>query len=129
MARRIWVPALMVLALFLGTAGACAQTVGPDEAVKPDGAVSQQMALTAAQKSAIYNAVMQQRVRAAGAAIPVAVGAPVPHWAVLAELPNTAAGNDPAAALLKYALVEDDVVVVDPVQMRVVEIIHGAARP
>jgi Protein of unknown function (DUF1236) len=129
MASRTWGPALMVLALCFGTAGARAQTVGPDEAVKPDGAVGQQMALTAAQKSAIYNAVMRQRVRTAGAVIPVAVGAPVPQWAVLAELPDAAAGNNPAAALLKYALVEDDIVVVDPVQMRVVDIIHGAARP
>jgi len=95
MARRIWVPALMVLAFFFGTAGTRAQTVGPGEAVKPDGAV----------------------------------GAPVPQSAVFAELPNAEAGNDLAAAFLKYALLEDDVVVVDTVRMRVVDIIHGAARP
>jgi len=48
---------------------------------------------------------------------------------VFAELPNAEAGNDLAAAFLKYALLEDDVVVVDTVRMRVVDIIHGAARP
>jgi hypothetical protein len=30
---------------------------------------------------------------------------------------------------LKYAMVGDDVVVVDPVTMRVVDIIHGSTRP
>jgi len=62
MASRIWVPSLVVLTFLLGTAGVRAQSVGPDEAVKPDGAVSQPLALTAARRSAIYNAVVRERV-------------------------------------------------------------------
>jgi hypothetical protein len=129
MTSRIWVPFLMVLAFILGMTGANTQVIGPDEAVKPEGGVTQQLALTAAQKSAIYNAVMQQRIRVAGAAIPVAVGAPVSSAAALSELPDMAVADNPAATFLKYAMVEDDIVVVDPVKMRVVEIIHGSARP
>ena len=56
-----------------------------------------------------------------------AVGAAVSRAVPLSELPEDAGIN--AATFLKYAMVEDDVVVVDPIQMRVVEIIHGAARP
>lgn len=124
-----WVAILAALTLCLGTAGADAQTIGPDEAVNANGAVTQQLALTQAQRAAIYNAVLQQRVRISTTCIPVAVGAPVPSMAELAELPDQAAANAPLVADLKYAMVEDDVVVVDPIRMRVVDIIHGDTRP
>jgi hypothetical protein len=160
MTGRTWTPfaasllaPFAVFAFFLGIAAAHAQTVGPDEAVNPEGAVTQQLALTPAQKSAIYNAVLRQRVRASNTmiagAIPVAVGAPVSPAVGLSELPEQAAtdmsggdsggdswadsGADPWASsqtmFLKYAMVGDDVVVVDPVTMRVVDIIHGSTRP
>ena len=129
MIGRIWIPPCAAVALFLGTAGAFAQTVGSDEAVTPDGVVAQKLALTAAQKSAIYNAVMQHKVRASTTAIPAAIGAPVPPTIALSDLPDQAVGHQPWAEFLKYAMVEDDVVVVDPLAMRVVDIIHGSARP
>ena len=133
MIGRIWLPSLVAFAFILGTAGAGAQTVGPDEAVNANGAVVQKLALTEAQKSAIYNAVRRQRPRVSTAtvsgAIPVAVGAPVSPAATLADLPDQAAANEPWAAYLKYAMVEDDVVVVDPIGMRVVGIIHGSTKP
>jgi hypothetical protein len=138
---RIWLSpfaALMAafgffLALFIGTAAAVAQTVGPDEAVKPDdGVVTEQLALTPAQKSAIYNAVLQQRVRASTtripAATPVTVGGTVPPVVGLADLPDQAVADNFGTMFLKYAMVEDDVVVVDPITMRVVEIIRGSTR-
>jgi hypothetical protein len=141
MSGRIWLPPVAALvaafgfflALFIGTAAAVAQTVGPDEAVKPDGAVTQPLALTPAQKSAIYNAVLQQRVRAATtripAATPVTLGEPVSPAVGLADLPDQAAADNFGTMFLKYAMVEDDVVVVDPITMRVVEIIRGNAKP
>jgi hypothetical protein len=115
-------------ALSFGGAAAVAQTAGPDEAVRPDGAVRQPLALTPAQKSTIYSAVRRQRVRAT-AAVPAAVGAPVALFEALAELPDLAAAGNSSAIFLKYAMVEDDVVVVDPINMRVVDIIHASARP
>jgi hypothetical protein len=124
-----WVALLAVLTLFDGAAGAYAQTIGPDEAVNPNGAVTQQFVLTQAQKTAIYSAVLQQRVHTSTTPIPVAVGAPVSPTAELAELPGQGVAHAPLASNLKYAMVEDDVVVIDPIRMRVVGIIHGSARP
>jgi Protein of unknown function (DUF1236) len=129
MLSRIWTPPIAAVALFLGTVCAFAQTVGLEEAVDLNGMVAQKLALTAAQRSAIYNAVRQQKVRASAIAIPAAIGAPVPPTIALSSLPDQAGGDQPWAELLKYAMVEDDVVVVDPVAMRVVDVIHGSASP
>ena len=119
----------VALTLYLGATSAYAQTIDPDEAVNANGAVTQPLALTQAQKAAIYNAVLQQRVRTSTTRVPVTVGAPVSPMAELAELPDQAAADAPLVADLKYAMVEDDVVVVDPISMRVVDIIHGSTRP
>src|ERR1700722_8276736 len=49
-------PFVVAAILLCGAAGAVhAQTIGPDEAVTPQGRVTQTLALTEAQKSAIYN--------------------------------------------------------------------------
>jgi hypothetical protein len=129
MTGRVWLPLLAVFACFLGSTGAGAQSIGPDEAIKSDGGVSQQLALTAAQRSAIYNAVTQRPGRAPAATIPAAVGAPVPHAAELSALPDVASADNSGTTLLKYVMVEDNVVVVDPLTMRVVDVIHGGVRP
>jgi hypothetical protein len=120
---------LTVLAFLLGPVTASAQTAGPEEAVRAGGVVRQQLALTPAQKSAIYTAVRQQRARSVTTVISAAVGTPVASAVALSELPDQATAGNPWAAFLKYAMVEDDVVVVDPINMRVVDIIHGSARP
>jgi hypothetical protein len=119
----------------LGTAAAFAQTAGPDEIVNAGGAVTQQLGLTEAQKTAIYDVVRRQHMRGAQGipgTVPSAVGAPVSPTAELAVLPRQAAAiasvDDAPEKDLKYAMVEDDVVVVDPVKWRVVEVIHGNNR-
>ena len=129
MIGRIRIPLFAAIALFLGTGGAFAQTVGSDETVDPDGVVAQKLVLTAAQKSTIYNAGMKQKIRASTATIPAAVGAPVPPTIALSDLPDQAVGDQPWAELLKYAMVADEVVVVDPIAMRVVDIIPSSTRP
>ncbi len=130
------VVSLTLLIFLLGTAAAFAQTAGPDEMVNASGAVSQQLGLTQAQKTAIYNVVRRQPMRGTPGipgAVPSAVGAPVSPAAELAILPSQAAAiasvDDTPEKDLKYAMVEDDVVVIDPVKMRVVEVIHGNNRP
>jgi hypothetical protein len=120
---------LSLLTLSLGATAALAQSAGPDEAVQPNGAVTQQLALTAGQKSAIYNAVVRQRLRPRADQISVSVGAPVPPFVELIDLPDQASAGNALAAVLKYAMVENDVVVIDPVVMRVVDVIRGGARP
>jgi hypothetical protein len=122
-------PALALLGLFFGMAPALAQSAGPDEAIQPNGTVRQDLALTAGQRSAIYNIVIRERVKPHADQIAVAVGAPVPPTIELVDLPDQATVNNPSAAVLKYAMVHGDVVVVDPVAMRVVDVIRNGAKP
>ncbi len=125
--------ASLAILVFLPAAGAWAQNFGPDEAVGPDGSLRQELALTAAQRSAIYNSVLQRRLHVSGTPITMAIGAPVPRSVELCDLPEATAASDirikSSANDLKYAMVEDDVVVVDPLSMQVVDIIHGGAKP
>jgi hypothetical protein len=121
--------AAALLGLFLGIAPALAQSAGPDETVQPNGTLRQNLALTAGQRSAIYNIVIRQRANPHADQIAVAVGAPVPPTIDLVDLPDQATADNPSAALLKYAMVHGDVVVVDPVAMRVVDVIRNGAKP
>ncbi|HTE77858.1 MAG TPA: hypothetical protein VK653_14145 [Xanthobacteraceae bacterium] len=123
---------IVAAALFAaaGISPALAQALGPNEAHGSSANVKPNIALTASQKSAIYGAVLRQRLRSASAAdIPLIVGAPVPRSAPLLALPDEAAGDEYSAQFLKYAIVEGNVVLVDSINMRVVDILHGGAGP
>ncbi len=122
-------PALALLGLFFGMAPALAQSASADETIQPNGTVRQNLALTAGQRNAIYNIVIRERVKPHADHLAVAVGAPVPPTIELVDLPDQATVNNPSAALLKYAMVHGDVVVVDPVAMRVVDVIRNGAKP
>ena len=129
MTARLWLPELVLLASLLGITGAGAQAAGPDEAVGPSGSVTQQTVLSAPQRRALYQSVARQRVRPGGPTVTAVVGAPVPPSLVLQDLPDQPGNPDQAAddlgiRVLKYAMVADDVVVVDPIAMRVVDVIH-----
>jgi hypothetical protein len=115
---------VVFIGLFCGVGSALAQSIGPVEAIAPNGAVTQSLAFSPAQRRAIYNAVVQQRVRTASSGLAAAVGAPVPPSVALRDLPDQAAIDNSLAGLLKYAVVEGDVVVVDPIGMRVVDVIR-----
>src|ERR1700722_1257157 len=105
--RLIAASVMAALLFLLAPAAASAQTVGPDEAVNVRGNPPRQIRFTDAQKAAIYNAVLQQRVHST-ATIPVAVGAPVSPVIELAYLPGQATSDDLGVMDLKYAVVEDD---------------------
>lgn len=121
--------ALALFGLILGAAPALAQSAAADEAIQPNGTVAQSLTLTAGQRSAIYNIVIRERAKPHADQISVAVGAPVPPTIDLVDLPDQATANNPSAAFLKYAMVHGDVVVVDPVAMRVVDVIRSGAKP
>ena len=106
-----------------------AQSAVTEEAVTPNGAVMQRHALTTEQRHVIYSAVIRQKTRAPADRIPAAVGAAVPVAVELHDLPDQARNGVDAAPALKYALVDSDVVVVDPLAMRVVDVIRGGVRP
>jgi hypothetical protein len=121
-------PALTIVAVLFGVTGASAQSTGPVETIGPDGAVTRPMGLTSVQRNTLYNAVTRQRVRAARSDITAATGAPVPPSLALGDLPSVPVFGDDAD-ILKYATVERDVVVVDPIRMRVIDVIHSGAGP
>ncbi len=123
---------LSILGLFglvFGIAPALAQSAGADETIQLNGTLRQNLALTAGQRSAIYDIVIRERVKPHADQIAVAVGAPVPPTIELVDLPDLATADNPSAAVLKYAMVHGDVVVVDPVAMRVVDVIRNGAKP
>ena len=128
MTGRIASPIPIVAALLALAAGmpATAQAVGPDEAHDAPARLAPHIALSPAQKRAIYAAVSRQRLRTSAADIPLIVGATVTRSAVLLTLPDAARGGDLSGQYLKYATVDDNVVLVDSVSMRVIDIIHRA---
>lgn len=125
-------PALGCLALIWGLASglspAFAQSAVTEEAIAPNGAVMHSHAFTAEQRHAIYTAAIRQKTRSPADRVPAAVGAAVPTAVELRDLPGQAGDGVGAAPALKYALVDSDVVVVDPLAMRVVDVIRGGVR-
>ncbi len=120
------VAALLALAAMMPQARA--QALGPDEAHGTASRVAPQIALSPAQKRAIYSAIVRLRLRTSARDIPLSVGAIVPRSAVLLALPDTVGRDDSPVQYLKYATVDDDVVLVDSISMRVIDIIRGAGR-
>ena len=99
----------------------------PEEAIQADGTVAPALTLTPSQRGAIYNGLRHERVHTADV-VTASVGAPAVPSPALRDVPGMLAA--PAAAegdgdYLKYATVEGDVVIVDPIHMRVVEVIHS----
>jgi hypothetical protein len=129
MKMTVRVSSLVLTLLLCGAAGAAAQMAGPDEAIGASGHITQKLALSAVQKSAIYNAAVRQKVPPASRGITPIVGSPVLPSVPLFDLPSAANLEAAEIRFLKYAMVENDVVVVDPIRMRVVDVIHGGATP
>ena len=84
---------------------------------------SQNLELTAAQRSAIYAAVSKDRSKMSPQRFPAVIGAEVPPMINLYALPDDVAAGIPAAKLYQCTVVEDKVVLVDPTRMRVVDTI------
>jgi len=119
-------PAVLSLA---GSSVAVAQSQGPDESHGVAAHAQRTIALTSSQKRAIYVAVSHQRLRTSVANIPLVVGAPVASATPLLALPDEAAAAVEAAQFLKYAMVDGNVVLVDSINMRVIDIIRGGGSP
>ena len=137
MTGRTALPISLAAALFAALAmmpQASAQAVGADEAhgaaarLGPQAHLKPSVAVSPAQRRAIYAVISRQRLRTPGAEIPLTVGAAVPRSAPLLPLPAEASGDDLSVADLKYATVDDNVVLVDPASMRVVDIIRSAGQ-
>ena len=89
---------------------------------------SQNLELTAAQRSAIYAAVSKDRSKMSPQRFPAVIGAEVPPMINLYALPDDIVAGIPAAKLYECTMVEDKVVLVDPTRMRVVDTIGPLPR-
>ncbi len=124
-AHRLTVIALACAATALVGAGVestRAQAGDIDEVVSPNG-VAPKLQLTAAQRTAIYQAVSQDKSKAAPSRFPTTVGSEVPPMIELYMLPDDILANNPVTKLYKFTNVEDQVVLVDPTNMRVIAVI------
>jgi hypothetical protein len=92
-----------------------------------DVAASQKLELTPAERSAIYATVSKDKSKVAPQPFATTVGADVPPMIELYSLPDQTVAENPAAKLYKYTMVENEVVVVDPIKMRVVDRIGPAS--
>jgi hypothetical protein len=85
------------------------------------------LALTPAERSAILNAVRQDPARPSAtipANVSISVGVQLPASIALRILPDAALAQAPAAKTVQYTVIGNQVVLVDPTNMRVVDIIN-----
>jgi hypothetical protein len=109
----------------VGVSGLTAQTPPPANlgAVDP----SAPLQLTPAEKTAILNAVRQDNAKPSTSTppeSPVSVGVQLPPSIALKILPDAALAQAPAAKTVQYTMIGNQVVLVDPTNMRVVDIIN-----
>jgi hypothetical protein len=83
-----------------------------------------QIQLTPEQRRAILTAVKDTKIPPPSNAFTVAVGTQVPPSIELYALPIAALSQAPEAKLLRYTMVQNQVVLVDPTNLRVVEVIR-----
>ena len=110
-----------------GLGDAVAQTVGIEEQVSERG-LAPKLALTQAQRSAIYQEVLQDRSKVAPSRFAALVGAEVPPMIELYTLPDDILANNPETKLYKFTKVDDQIVLVDPTKMRVIAVIGSKAK-
>ena len=113
--------AFVAMFFVVGVEIAAAQTI--DEMVNTAG-VAPKLALTAAQKSAIYQAVHKDKSKVAPSHFATNVGAEVPPMIELYALPDDVVADNPVAKLYKFTRMEDEVVLVDPTKMQVIDVIR-----
>jgi hypothetical protein len=114
-ALRYWT---IIVALMAGVGAAAGQASIP-------GTPSPQIKLTPAQRIAILEAVLQDGGRiAAPSSFQPAVGGPVPPSVSLRTLPSGATAQSPELYGKKYTMVQNQVILIDPETMRVIDILR-----
>jgi hypothetical protein len=106
--------------LAVGSGFAAAQS-GIEEVVSEHG-VAPKLALTPAQRGAIYQEVHKDKSKVAPSRFAAHVGADVPPIE-LYTLPDDILANNPETKLYKFTNVDDQIVLVDPTRMRVIAVI------
>ena len=108
----------IVFALVCGIGEGAAQ-VGPSGQSQPA-----QIHLDAAQRAAIVTAVRDVKNPPPAHSFSISVGAQVPPSIELYALPISALSQAPEVRALKYTTVQNQVVLVDPTSMRIVDVIR-----
>lgn len=121
MKHRTFVVLPVALVLFAG----CVQQA---VAQSNDVSTSQKLELTPIERSAIYATVSKDKSKVAPQPFSTTIGAEVPPMIELYSLPDETVANNPAAKLYKYTVVQNEVVVVDPTRMRIVDRIGPASN-
>jgi hypothetical protein len=123
---RLLIATLLLLAPLALVGGATALAQAPPAGSLGVADPAAPLALTPAERTAIRDAVRQDQARPNAkmpANAPVAVGVQLPASTALRILPDSALAQAPAAKTVQYTLIENQVVLVDPTNMRVVDII------
>jgi len=110
-------------ALLIATTAANAQTT-IIERDNPSVVTRERIELTPAQRTTIYRTVTRARVRAAEPGFAVRLGARVPQAVELSEIPTAVIEEVPTVRRYRYMVVNNEVVLVDPITSEVVEIIR-----
>ncbi|MGO9049141.1 MAG: DUF1236 domain-containing protein [Xanthobacteraceae bacterium] len=115
--------------VFMAMSGgiAAAQSTGIEEVVDEHG-VAPKLELTQAQRNAIYQEVHKDNSKVAPSRFAAHVGADVPPMIELYTLPDDILAANPETKLYKFTKVDDQVVLVDPVKMRVIAVIGPKAK-
>ena len=117
MKRNVTASALVLL-LAAGVASAAAQTAGITE-------LSTTLQLTPQQRTEIYAAVGKNKLRTPPPPdLPVAVGAQIPPVTELYALPESVTAEVPSAKFYRYTIAQNQVVIVDPTNLKVVDVIR-----
>ncbi len=109
-------------AAIAGALSAGAQSSSIDETVASNG-LAPKLELTPAQRSAIYQELHKNNGKVAPSRFATNVGAEVPAMIELYMLPDDILAANPETKLYKYTRVDDQIVLVDPTNMRVIAVI------
>jgi Protein of unknown function (DUF1236) len=108
----------LVLMLAMGVAPGAAQTGGITEP-------STTLQLNPQQRAQIYEAVGKNKLRTPPPPdTPVTVGAQIPPVTELYALPETVTAEVPAAKFYRYTVAQNRVIIVDPTNLKVVDVIR-----
>ena len=108
----------ITLALLGGVGLAAAQIGGSTS-------TSTALQLTPQQRGVIYQTVINEKLRTPPPAdLPVAIGAQIPAATELYALPDAIMADVPSARLYKYTVAQNQVLIVDPTTMKVIDVIR-----
>lgn len=124
--KRLALHSLVLVTVALAFAAAAPNSLAQSDetgSLSSAGANEQKLDLTTSQRHAIYAAVSKERSKVAPQPFPAVVGAEVPPMLELYALPDGAVAANSAVKFYQYTLVQNQVVLVDPTRMRVVDVI------